>query len=107
LAGLIEWAPIEHHLADATTKGEPAWPPMALFAALLIAVCYDFPEVKLAEVLDNWASFRRFCGSARTRGLGPAGRRVSGSTNREVDTRARSVFPQLLVRALVVTLTAI
>jgi IS5 family transposase len=35
---------------------------MALFAALLIAVCYDFPEVKLAEVLDNWASFRRFCG---------------------------------------------
>jgi hypothetical protein len=35
---------------------------MALSAALLIAVWYDFSEVKLAEVLDNWAPFRRFCG---------------------------------------------
>ena len=43
-------------------KGEPAWPPLALFKALLIAVWYDLSDVKLAEALDDRASFRRFCG---------------------------------------------
>jgi transposase, IS5 family len=43
-------------------KGEPAWPPLALFRALLIAVWYDLSDVKLAEALDDRASFRRFCG---------------------------------------------
>jgi IS5 family transposase len=43
-------------------KGEPAWPPLALFKAMLIAVWYDLSDVKLAEALDDRASFRRFCG---------------------------------------------
>jgi IS5 family transposase len=64
LAGLIDWVPIENRLADvhAATKGEPAWPPTVLFKALLIAVWYDLSDVKLAEALDDRASFRRFCG---------------------------------------------
>src|SRR5437868_5469995 len=45
-------------------KGEPAWPPLALFKALLLAVWYDLSDVKLAEALDDRASFRRFCGFA-------------------------------------------
>jgi IS5 family transposase len=39
LAGLIDWSEIDHTLAgiSAATKGEAAWPPMALFRALLLA----------------------------------------------------------------------
>lgn len=33
LCGLIDWMPIEHRLAviSCAAKGEPAWPPLALF----------------------------------------------------------------------------
>lgn len=64
LAGLIDWQPIEHALGDihAAAKGELAWPPLALFKALLIAVWYDLSDVKLAEALEDRASFRRFSG---------------------------------------------
>jgi len=43
-------------------EGEPAWPPLAMFEALLIAVWHDLSDVKLVEALDDRASFRRFCG---------------------------------------------
>jgi IS5 family transposase len=49
----------------AADKGEPGWPPLALFKALLIAVWYDLSDVKLAEALADRASFRRFCGFSR------------------------------------------
>lgn len=64
LADLIDWTPIEVLLSDihAAAKGEPAWPPLALFKAMLIATWYDLSDVKLAEALDDRASFRRFCG---------------------------------------------
>ena len=68
LASLIDWMPIEQQFGDicCAAKGEPAWPPLALLKALLIAVWYDLSDVKLAEALDDRASFRRFCGfSAR------------------------------------------
>jgi hypothetical protein len=43
LLELIDWTPIEHHLWDIScaAKGEPAWPPLALFKAMLIAVWHD------------------------------------------------------------------
>jgi IS5 family transposase len=64
LEGLIDWAPVERRLAviPCSAKGEPAWPPLAVLRALLIAVWYDLSDVKLAEALDDRASFRRFCG---------------------------------------------
>lgn len=64
LMGLIAWAPVAQRLDDihSAAKGEPAWPPLALFKALLIAVWYDLSDVKLAEALDDRTSFRRFCG---------------------------------------------
>lgn len=64
LDDLVEWQAIERRLDDIyqAAKGEPAWPPLALFKALLIAVWYDLSDVKLAEALDDRASFRRFCG---------------------------------------------
>ncbi len=64
LAALIDWLPIDRHLAviSSAAKGEPAWPPLALFKAMLLAVWYDLSDVKLAEALDDRWSFRRFCG---------------------------------------------
>jgi IS5 family transposase len=64
LSCLIDWAPIEAVLGDIymAAKGEPAWPPLVLFKAMLLAVWYDLSDVKLSEALDDRASFRRFCG---------------------------------------------
>jgi len=64
LAASIDWAAIDVRLKDISSaaKGEPAWPPLALFKALILAVWYDLSDVKLAEALDDRASFRRFCG---------------------------------------------
>lgn len=66
IAGLIDWVGVDRHLAPiyASAKGEQAWPPLALFKALLLSVWYDLSDVKLAEALDDRASFRRFCGFA-------------------------------------------
>lgn len=66
LSGLIDWPSVDRHLVDIYTasKGEPAWPPLALFRALLLAIWYDLSDVRLAEALEDRASFRRFCGFA-------------------------------------------
>ena len=37
-----------------------------MFKAMLIAVWYDISDVKLAEALDDRASFRRFCGYSKS-----------------------------------------
>lgn len=68
ITAMIDWAPLERALKDihAAAKGEPAWPPLAVFKALLLGFWYDLSDVALAEALDDRASFRRFCGfSAR------------------------------------------
>ncbi len=66
LLDLIDWTPVEQQLRDIScaAKGEPAWPPLVLFKAMLIAVWHDLSDVRLAEALDDRASFRRFCGFA-------------------------------------------
>lgn len=67
LHGLIEWGPVEAALdvIPVADRGEAAWPPLAPFKALLIAVWHDLSDVKLADALDDRASFRRFCGFSR------------------------------------------
>jgi IS5 family transposase len=66
LAAMIDWTPVDRCLADisASVRGERGWPPMALFRALLLATWHDLSDVRLAEALDDRASFRRFCGFA-------------------------------------------
>ena len=63
-SNLIDWEAIADVLDPLypATKGEPAWPPLAMFKALLLAVWHDLSDVKLAEALDDRASFRRFGG---------------------------------------------
>jgi transposase, IS5 family len=64
LAAVVDWGPLSQKLGSihAGAKGELAWPPLAMFKALLLAVWHDLSDVKLAEALDDRASFRRFCG---------------------------------------------
>lgn len=66
IAGLIDWTEVDGVLAgiSASPKGEPGWPPLALFRALLLATWHDLSDVLLAAALDDRASFRRFCGFA-------------------------------------------
>lgn len=64
LVSLIDWNQVAELLDPLypATKGEPAWPPLAMFRALLLSIWYDLSDVKLAEALDDRAYFRRFCG---------------------------------------------
>ena len=66
VAALVDWAELDRLLAgiSASAKGELGWPPLALFRALLLATWHDLSDVRLAEALDDRASFRRFCGFA-------------------------------------------
>ena len=64
LASLVDWSPVSAVLDPLypATKGEPAWPPLAMFKAVLLSIWYDLSDVRLAEVLDDRPSFRCFCG---------------------------------------------
>ncbi|MEJ7928195.1 IS5 family transposase [Sphingobium sp. AN641] len=66
LASLVDWSAVAILLDPLypAAKGEPAWPPLAMFKALLLSIWYDLLDVKLAEALDDRASFRRLCGFA-------------------------------------------
>ena len=64
LARLLDWNEIVRLLGGihCNAKGEAAWPPLAMFGALLLSAWYDLLDVKLAEALDDRGSFRPFCG---------------------------------------------
>ncbi len=51
LAAVLDWREIDRHLAGilAAAKGDPGWPPLALFRALLLATWHDLSDVRLAE----------------------------------------------------------
>jgi transposase, IS5 family len=51
LGTLIDWPVADQVLAlpDPATKGEKAWPPLAMFKALLLATWYDLSDVALAD----------------------------------------------------------
>jgi IS5 family transposase len=57
LSSLIDWAPADRALAGLypSAKGEKAWPPLAMFKALLLATWYDLSDVMLAEALSDRA----------------------------------------------------
>lgn len=67
LAAVIDWPPADFVLAPLypSAKGEKAWPPLAMFKALLLATWHDLSDVGLSEALSDRASFRRFCGFSR------------------------------------------
>jgi transposase, IS5 family len=62
--GLVDWSSLDWYLIciGAAANGVPDWPPLTLFRALLLAIWYRLLDVKLAEALEDRASFWRFCG---------------------------------------------
>ena len=64
LVSLVDWKAVAVLLDPLypASKGEPAWPPLAMFKALLLSIWYGLSDVQLAEALDDRASIRRFCG---------------------------------------------
>ncbi len=64
----IDWARCDELMTgiSASPLGEQGWPPLCLLKALLLARWYDLSDVRLAEALDDRASFRRFCGFSRS-----------------------------------------
>jgi transposase, IS5 family len=64
LGALIDWTNADQVLARLypAPKGEKAWPPLAMFQALLLATRHDLSDVALVEAPSDRASFRRFCG---------------------------------------------
>src|SRR3712207_3038952 len=66
LAALLDWHEIDRALVgiSAAAEGEPGWPPLALFRALLLATWHDLSDIRLAGAPDDRGSFRRFCGFA-------------------------------------------
>lgn len=115
----IDWAPVARLLDEiyAAAKGEPAWPPLVLFKALLLGLWHDLSDVMLAETLDDRASFRRFCGFASseatpertafvrfrrelvTRGLDA---KLFAAVTRQLETQGLAVQTGTLVDATVV-----
>ncbi len=59
LVSLIDWSSVARLLDPLypAAKGEPAWPPLAMFKALLLSIWYDLSDVKLAEALDCSVEF--------------------------------------------------
>src|SRR3984885_15749275 len=68
LHDLIDWAPIDRRLASisCSAKGEPAWPPLALFKAMLLAMWYDLSDVSSPK---PWTIARRSDAIAGSRGV--------------------------------------
>jgi Transposase domain (DUF772) len=55
LSRLIDWDTVAGILGPvhARAKGEPAWPPLAMFKALLLSVWYDLSDVKLVPTIPG------------------------------------------------------
>lgn len=45
----IECRSTRHSPLSCFAKGNPAWPPLALFEAMLLVIWYNLSDVKLAE----------------------------------------------------------
>ena len=119
LCAAIDWQPAASALASlySSAMGEKAWPPLSMFKALLLATWYDLSDVRLAEALEDRASFRRFCGFARdettpertafvrfcralvARGLD---RRLFEAITRELETKGATVCKGTLIDATII-----
>ena len=62
VAALVDWSEPERLLAGISSgaKGEPGWPPLALFQALLLVAWHDLSDVRLAEALRQVALVDRY-----------------------------------------------
>ena len=67
ISALVDWAGIEAVLSPVACrarKGEPSWPVLVLFKALLLQRWHDLSDEGLEAHLSDRLSFQRFCGLA-------------------------------------------
>jgi IS5 family transposase len=66
IAELIDWGPFETALSaiHSSRRGEPSYPPLVMFKALLLQRWYQLSDPALEEALYDRLSFRRFAGLA-------------------------------------------
>ena len=97
IAALLDSNEIDRALVSvsAAAKGEPGWPPLTLFRVLL-ATWRDLSNVRLAEALDDRASFRR---ELVRRGLDRA---LFAAVTRQLGTEGVTVCAGTLVDATLV-----
>jgi IS5 family transposase len=65
IAALVDWAPIESLLSglvNPRSRGEPAYPPLVLFKAMLLQRWHGLSDPQLEAALSDRLSFLRFCG---------------------------------------------
>lgn len=66
ISGLLDWAPLERLLSPihSSRRGEPSYPPLAMFKVLLLQRWYGLSDPAMEEALYDRLSFRRFVGLA-------------------------------------------
>jgi hypothetical protein len=88
LDNLIGWHPIATALGEihAAAKGEPAWPPLALFKAMLIAVWYDLSKSPFENGLARVSGCLCFpeCAGCGPRNIVHGRRRLSAAAIRRI-----------------------
>src|SRR3546814_10937753 len=66
IAALLDWRPFEALLSEihSSRRGEPSYPPLAMFKVLLLQRWYDLSDPAMEAALFDRLSFRRFAGLA-------------------------------------------
>jgi IS5 family transposase len=66
IAALIDWAALDGLMKElrSASTGRPAWPPLLMLKALLLAQWYGLSDPELEDALGDRLSFRRFAGLA-------------------------------------------
>ena len=66
IAGLLDWSAFEVLLSSihSSRRGEPSYPPLLMFKALLLQRWYGLSDPEMEAALDDRLSFRRFVGLA-------------------------------------------
>src|SRR3546814_9200494 len=66
IAALLDWRPFEALLSEihSSRRGEPSYPPLAMFKVLLLQRWYDLSDPAMEEALFERLSFRRLAGLA-------------------------------------------
>jgi transposase, IS5 family len=118
IAELIDWRALERELAAvyATGEGRPAYRPLVMFKAPLLAQWYQLSDPGLEEALYDRLSFRRFVGLLGRGGAGPldaqpgadatggarSGERLFAALNRQLEERGLVLKRGTLLDATVV-----
>ena len=99
IAALVDWAPLAEIVSViyAAPRGRPAYPPLLMVKAMLLAQWYELSDEQLEQALWDRVSFRRFVG------LAP---RLFAALNRQLEARRLALKQGALLDATLVAAQA-